>query len=264
MRAWTRTPVAPGDRVTVVVQYSNRPVLRPLSGLLRTVAVTADRRALILDEDGSRYRVNGRVVPPVQLCEVSIFTDNVTGELWAEVYHLPPRDTGPYPLPARYLQVAQPDGRGGISWKLRCWCDRGCVCDTCGDRLIDVSTSSGLDWSTQSLSDDGTHSWRRCGHPSSCPVPEPPDTVDTPDCCAMPMRLAPTAWVCHRESAHRRPYLWPTQAGVETPLSGPESISLGIPDLGPHRRPCPASRRRRRPRPVQHAAPQVVDRYAAS
>jgi hypothetical protein len=73
-----RTTITPGDRVTVEIQYSDRPVLRPLIGKLHTVEITADRCAIIYEDDGRRYQFYGRTVPAVALVEASIFTDPAT------------------------------------------------------------------------------------------------------------------------------------------------------------------------------------------
>jgi len=205
MPAYTRTTITLGDRVTVEIQYSYRPVLRPLIGRLRTVEVTADRRAIIYEDDGSRCRFNGHPIPAVALVEVSIFTEPATGRLWAETYHLPPRDPSPYPLPSCYAAVAVPDGQGGIARMPSCRCGLGCGCPGCGRQTISVAR--GLEWAY--LPPDGeacTCPWCR---PPSCPSAGP---VDCPDCCAMPMMLAPVGWVCRRESAHRRPFRWPEPA----------------------------------------------------
>jgi hypothetical protein len=207
MPSWIRKNVNPGDRVTVEVQYSDRGVLRPLVGVLRTVEVIDRRRAVIFNEDGSRYAVHGRTVPPVALVDVSIFPDRVTGGLWAQVYDLPPRMRGPYPLPARDALVAEPDGRGGVARLASCWCGAGCGCPTCGEQMVMIPARGGLEWSVQSVG-GGRRSYR-CHDSSPCPLPEPSDPWGGPDCCAMPMMLAPVAWVCRRESVHRRPYQWP-------------------------------------------------------
>lgn len=214
MLLWTRKNVSPGDRVTVEIPYSNHAALRPLIGALRTVQVIDRGRAVIFNEDGTRYAFHGRTVPPVALLELEIFTDEATGCLWAQVYDLPPRQRGPYPLPARYEPVAQPDRLGGIARIPSCWCGNGCVCPTCGEPTFMIPSNHGLEWSTQSLSGD-THSFR-CRGPASCPSPEPSDPCEGPDCCAMPMMLAPAAWVCRRESVHQRPYQWPEPATDNT------------------------------------------------
>lgn len=205
MRTPTRTTITPGDRVTVLIQHSGRPMLRPLIGRLRTVEVTADRRVILYDDDGRRSRFDGRTIPPVALVEASVFTDPATGELWAETYQLSPRDPSPYPLPPSYAAVAEPDGHGGITRMPTCRCGHGCACPTCGLRTTLVG--HGLEW--MDLVPDGrAHSGQSCGS-LSCPAAEP---VDCPDCCALPMRLAPVGWVCRRDTAHRRPYRWPAQA----------------------------------------------------
>lgn len=203
MRVCTRTTVRPGDRVTVAIQYSDRPVLRPLIGKLRTVEVTADRRAIIYDEDGRRYQFDGRTIPAVALVEVSIFTDSETGQLWTDSYHLPPRDPSPYPLPARYTSVAEPDGQGGIARIPSCHCGRGCGCPTCGRQTIRVARH--LDWSDLLLTSGAAHTGQGCRRPSCWPT----GPIDCPDCCAMPMMLAPIGWVCRRDSTHRRVFRWP-------------------------------------------------------
>ncbi|WNV83116.1 hypothetical protein [Umezawaea sp. Da 62-37] len=205
MPAYIRRTVNPGDRVTVAIQYSDRPVLRPLIGALRTVEITADRRAIIYEDDGSRYRFNGRVAPAVALVEASIFTEPATGRLWAETYHLPTRDPSPYPLPASYAAVAEPDGNGGIARMLSCRCGHGCACPGCGQSTI--SLARGLEWWYQPI-DTGAQTFPWC-RPPSCPAAEP---STLPDCCAMPMMLAPPGWVCHRETAHRRDFRWPAPA----------------------------------------------------
>lgn len=206
MPQWTCIPVLPGDRVTIEVQHSNRPALQPLIGVLRTVEVLDHSRAVILNEDSTRYRVNGRRLPPVALVEVSIFTDP-TGGLWAQTYELPPRQHSPYPAAAALRVVAEPDDRGGIARMRSCWCGAGCLCPTCGEQTIMIPTNSGLDWSGHSLT-GRTHSQRWCA-PSSCAGAAAARLPDGPDCCAMPMMLAPVAWVCRRESVHQRPYQWP-------------------------------------------------------
>lgn len=210
MPAWTRTTITPGDRVTVEIQHSDRLMLRPLIGKLRTVAVTDSRRAIIYEENGSRYQFHGRTIPPVDLAEASIFINNATGEMWAHVYHLPPRDPSPFPLPTRYEQVAEPDTRGGIARMLDCWCGRGCVCDTCGEPLVNMPCRRGLEWCSVPVRDSGTHD-HQWWHRSSCPPGKHTGPLVLPDCCAIPMMLAPLAWICRRESAHRRPYLWSNQ-----------------------------------------------------
>jgi hypothetical protein len=86
MPSWIRKTIAPGDRVIVEIQHSNRSAVRPLIGLLRTVEVIDGGRAVIFNEDGTRYAVDGRTLPPVALGEVSIFADPATGGLWALVY----------------------------------------------------------------------------------------------------------------------------------------------------------------------------------
>lgn len=204
----TRTTIAPGDRVTVELQYSQRPMLRALSGKLRTVEVTADQRAIIFDDDGTRSRFDGRTIPAVALVEASIFIDVTTGQLWAKTYNLPPRDTSPYPLPSSYVAGAEPDGQGGIARMPSCRCGRGCGCPTCGLQTILVARR--LDWADL-LPSGRAHSGLLCRQPS-CPAITP---VDCPDCCAMPMMLAPVGWVCRRESAHRRPFRWPEPTGPE-------------------------------------------------
>jgi hypothetical protein len=108
--------------VVVEIPYSDRPALRPLGGVLRPVAVLDGDRAVILNEDGTRYAVNGRTVPPVALIEVSIVTDRATGDRWALAYDLPPREHGPYPIDPRYAPVAEPDRDGGIARMRSCWC----------------------------------------------------------------------------------------------------------------------------------------------
>jgi hypothetical protein len=213
MPEWTRTTITPGDRVTVEIQHSNRPVLQPLIGLLRTVEVTTDHRAIIYEEDGSRYRFNERTVPPVRLGEASIITNPATGELWAHVYHLPPRDSSPYPLDPRSAPIAEPDAHGGIARMLSCWCGRGCVCSVCGEATMSVALPSRLYW-VDHLVNGKPHGGLRCSTPS-CPSTAAPNPTDGPECCAKPMRLAPVAWVCRRESAHQRPYRWPQQPGLD-------------------------------------------------
>lgn len=215
MPAWTRTTITPGDRVTVEIGYSDRPVLRPLIGKLRTVEVTADRRALIYDEDGARYRFDGRTVPAVALTEASIFTTPATGQLWADTYQLPPRDPSPYPLPPQYAAVAEPDGNGGIARMPSCRCGRGCACPACGRQTITVAR--GLDW-TDTLTSGEPHPADSLHRRPSCPSPGP---FDLPSCCAWPMRLAPVGWVCRRDSAHRRPYRWPEPASRPAPGPAP-------------------------------------------
>lgn len=208
MPLWTRKTITPGDRVTVEIQHSDRRALRPLIGLLRTVEVIDGARAIIFNEDGTRYAVNGKTLPPVALVEVSIFPDPATGGLWAHVYDLPPREHGPYRMDPRYAPVAQSDSKGGIARMPSCWCGKGCVCSTCGEHTIEIPTTSRLYWSTQSLT--GNKHSHKCA-PSSCTSTGPPDPSDLPYCCAMPMMLAPVAWVCRRESGHQRPYQWPNQ-----------------------------------------------------
>lgn len=206
MPSWTRKTVVPGDQLTVEIQHSNRSALRPLIGLLRTVEILDDARAVILNEDGTRYAVHGRRLPPLAPVEVAIFTDPTTGALWAHVYDLPPREHSPYPLPPRYAAVAQPDGQGGIARLSSCWCGNGCVCPTCGEQTVEIP-NRGLEWSTCAPS-YGRHSLVRCA-PTSCTTTTPAASWDGPECCALPMRLAPIAWVCNRESGHQRPYQWP-------------------------------------------------------
>lgn len=208
MPSWIRIPITPGDRVTVEIQHSTRPVLQPLIGRLRTVEVLDRHRAAILNDDGTRYQFRGRTVPPVELVEASIFTDPATGGLWAQAYDLPPRDRSPYPLHPGFVSNAEPDGHGGIAAMRACRCGEDCVCGTCGEPLVCLPAHDGLDWWTRSLSKHSNRSPAWC-RPSPCPSSEPPRPSDTPDCCAMPMRLAPIAWVCRREIAHQRPYAWP-------------------------------------------------------
>lgn len=207
MPLWTRTTVVPGDRVTVEIKHSTRSALRPLIGFLRMVKVLDHARAVILNEDGTRYTVHGRRLPPVPLVQVSIFTNPATGSLWAQVYELPPREHSPYPIPPRYAAIAQPDGHGGIAQLSTCWCGDGCVCSTCGASTVEVPTPRGLAWSIRSCC-RGRHTPSAC-IPSSRSTPAVPATENGPGCCALPMRLAPIAWVCNREAAHQRPYLWP-------------------------------------------------------
>ena len=207
MPSWTRTTVVPGDRVTVEIQHSTRPAVRPLIGLLRTVQVLDTTQAVILNEDGTRYTVHGRRLPPVNLAQVSIFTNPATGTLWAQAYHLPPREHSPYPIPPRYAAIAKPDGHGGIAQLATCWCGDGCICSTCGAPTVEVPTSRRLEWSIRQCC-AGRHTQREC-IPSTRSTPATPVTETGPDCCALPMRLAPTAWMCRRESGHQRPYLWP-------------------------------------------------------
>jgi hypothetical protein len=206
MPAWTRTTTSPGDRVVVEIGYSDRTVLRPLIGKLRTVEVIDDQRALIHDEHGRRYRFDGRIVPPVHLAEASIFTDPQTGQLWAQTYDLPTRDPSPYPLPDGYAAVAEPDGQGGIAQMPSCRCGNSCRCPACGARTLTVA--HGLDWAD--VVPGGTwHSGRMGCQPPACPSAS---DFALPDCCALPMRLAPVGWVCRRDSAHRRTYRWPESA----------------------------------------------------
>ena len=207
MPAWTRKPVVPGDRPTVEIQHSHRSALRPLIGLLRSVEVLHETRAVILNEDGTRYTVHGRRLPPVALVEVSVFTDPATGGLWAEVYKLSPREHSPYPRPPRYTTVAERDDHGGIARMRSCWCGNRCVCPTCGEQTIKIPTKSGVEWSTRSVS-AGRHTERWCTSSSCADAPQS-SLSDRPDCCAMPMMLAPVAWVCRRESVHQHPYRWP-------------------------------------------------------
>lgn len=202
MPAYTRRTIKPGDLVTVKIPHSHRRVLQPLIGKLRTVKVTADLRAIIYEDDGSRYRVDGRTIAPVALVDAAIFIHPLTGQLWAETYDLPPRDTSPYPLPECYAAVAEPDGHGGIIHMLSCRCGRGCACPSCGQPTISVAR--GLDWADL-LPNGKPHIGPDCRRPS-CPSTGPIDHVD---CCAMPMRLAPVGWVCRVDSAHRRPFRWP-------------------------------------------------------
>jgi hypothetical protein len=70
-----------------------------------------------------------------------------------------------------------------------------------------IPSMGGLEWSTRSLT--GQPHPEICCAQSYCTSLEPADPATVPDCCAMPMMLAPIAWVCRRESAHRRPYRWP-------------------------------------------------------
>lgn len=209
MPAWTRTTITPGDRVTVEIPYSDRPVLRPLIGKLRRVEITADRRAIIHEDDGRRYQFFGRIIPAVALVEAAIFTDPATGGLWARTYDLPPRDPSPHPLPPSYAAVAEPDGQGGIARMSSCRCGRGCGCPHCGRQTISVARR--LDWADLLLTSE-VHTGLWCRQPS-CPPGEP---FDLPDCCAMPMMLAPVGWVCRRDSAHRRSFRWSEPAGDGT------------------------------------------------
>lgn len=64
--------ISPGQRVVVEPPWSDRSALRPLVGVLRPAEVLDDGRAVILNDDGTRYAVKGRTVPPVGLSEVSI------------------------------------------------------------------------------------------------------------------------------------------------------------------------------------------------
>lgn len=215
MPSWTRTPVVPGDRLMVEIPYTTRSTLRPLIGLLRHAKVLDHHRAIILNDDGTRYTVHGRPLPPVALPEVSIFTNPTTGGLWAHTYHLPPREHSPYPILERYAAVAEPDDHGGIARMRSCWCGGGCVCPTCGEPTIKIPTPSGLEWITRSRSGE-RHTERWCVA-SSCAATAAQETEHGPDCCALPMRLAPVGWVCNRESAHRRPYQWPDPTESSSP-----------------------------------------------
>lgn len=210
MPQWNRTTISRGQRVMIEIPYSDRPALRPLVDVLRPVEVLDRDRAVILNEDGTRYAVNGRAVPPVALIEVSIFIDRATGGLWALVYDLPPRERRPYPIDPRYSPVAEPDRDGGIARMLSCWCRMGCVCPTRDEPTVMIPRMHGLEWSTRSLT--GQPHSPRCCAPSYCMSTEPADQATLPECCAMPMMLAPIAWVCRRESAHQRPYRWPNHS----------------------------------------------------
>ena len=173
---------------------------------------TSQRQGPRRDPGGHPQRLRNPVqssqpVPaPVALVEVSIFTDPRTGGLWAEAYELPPREHSPHPLPPRCVTVAEPDGHGGIARLRACWCGRGCVCPTCGEQTVQIPTASGVEWATRSCS-AGRHAERWCS-----PSPSTTTTWDGPECCAFPMRLAPVAWMCNRESAHQRPTAGPTSS----------------------------------------------------
>lgn len=147
----------------------------------------------------------------MRLAEVSIFTDKETGILWAHTYDLPPRDSSPYPLPDSYAAVAEPDAQGGIARMSSCRCGNGCVCPACGQRTISVAR--GLEWAESLLLNGDTHTDSHWGW-TSCPAK---DSVECPDCCAMPMMLSPVGWVCRRESVHRRSYRWPRSAAHTAP-----------------------------------------------
>ncbi len=202
MSVCRNTRVKPGDRVTVEIQYSDRPVLGPLIGKLRTVEVTADGRAILYEEEGDRYQFNGRTVPAVALVEAAIFTDQTTGRWWADVYQLPPRESTPCPVPSSFAAVAERTPEGGIARLGSCVCDGACTCPGCGRQTVNVAR--GLEWA-QLLTDGEPHSLvPGCVGPR-CVRAEP---GECPDCCAMSMMLAPIGWICRRDSGHRRPFRW--------------------------------------------------------
>jgi hypothetical protein len=71
MDTQTGRPRRPADRRDPVQQ----PVcLAAAHRHLRGIEVLDYTRAVILDDDGTRYTVDGRRLPPVALTEVSIFT----------------------------------------------------------------------------------------------------------------------------------------------------------------------------------------------
>ncbi|HEV7625702.1 MAG TPA: hypothetical protein VGO89_04335, partial [Streptomyces sp.] len=155
---------------------------------------------IILDEDGSRHQVNGWTLPAVTLTEASIFGDPT--KLWADVYEVPPRETTPWPLPPGFAAVAERDQRDGIARFPSCRCGAGCGCPGCGRQIINVAR--GLDWGQQ-LSTGEPHGLALGCRGPNCVRAEP---GECPECCAMPMMLAPVGWVCRRDSEHRRPYQW--------------------------------------------------------
>lgn len=169
---------------------------------------------------------NGRRLPPVALVDVSIFTDPTAGRLWAQV-SAATSGTQPAPATRRCTAVAEPDGHGGTARMRSCWCGGGCVCPTCGEQIVRIPTTSGLEWITRSTL-GGRHTQRWCA-PSSCTTGTVPGMEDRPACCALPMGLAPLAWVCHREigTPPRLPVARPVP---RQPVAAHLPLRLGRPD----------------------------------
>ncbi|WP_309117059.1 hypothetical protein [Saccharothrix sp.] len=123
-------------------------------------------------------------------------------------------------MPTGYAAVAEPDGQGGIARMSSCRCGRDCACPGCGRRTILAARD--LEWADL-LPDGQAHTGQWCRQPS-CTATGP---VDCPDCCALPMRLAPVVWVCRRDSAHRRPFRWPDPAHHTLTEAAHETLSYG-------------------------------------
>jgi hypothetical protein len=197
------TTVTPGLRVTVEIQHSDRTVLRPLIGKLRTIEVTADGRAVIYEADGRRYAFNGRPIGPVALIEVSIYTEPTTGRWWADVYELPPREDTPFPVPIQLAAAAERSAEGSIARLASCVCGGACRCPGCGQQVVRVP--HGLEWVELLLNGEPHRSAPGC-HGPGCVRAEPGERL--PDCCGLPMMFAPVGWVCRRDSDHRRSFRW--------------------------------------------------------
>lgn len=115
-------PRRPGDRVD---PPRTRSGLRPLSGLLRTVEVLDNTRAVILTEDGTPYTVHGRRLPRPPGRGLDLHRPHDRRYV-AHGYELPPREHNP----TRSLRATWPprnQSATAASCRLRtCWCGHGC------------------------------------------------------------------------------------------------------------------------------------------